>query len=229
MRCRAVRRPRILGTVSPGSDPPSSPGAEEPSADADPQTRAEQAEPESADAPAGEPTPADETVDALLRRFLSLPPIKVAAPPPPDPLVDRNASTLPAPAKTPTLESFDQKLAEVEPLLAATRWEGVVEVLSKQETLPPPLALVYAIALKERGAEGDPERLAIRAVAALLCVPENSETALVVAKRLLRTNPVSWQRRRAPSAGVSIGIALAVAVLGALLGFLAGPGTPLFR
>ncbi|MBK9001793.1 MAG: hypothetical protein IPM35_39220 [Myxococcales bacterium] len=195
---------------------------------------AEPEPPPSEDAPEGasqeaSPSAADETVDGLLRRFLSLPPIQVTAPPPPDPLIDRNASTLPAPGKTPNLTSFDEKLADVEPLLATTNWEGVVEVLSKQETLPPPLALLYAVALKERGAKGDPEGLAIRSVAALLCVPETSETALVVAKRLLRTNPVTWQTRRAPSAKVSIGIALAVAVLGALIGFLLGPGAPAFR
>lgn len=170
-----------------------------------------------------------ESVDTLLRRFLSLPPIQVTAPPPPDSLIDRNASTLPAPGKSPKLEQLDQQVAEIEPLLATSNWAGVIEVLKKQEALPPPLALLYAVALKERGEQGDAQGLAIRSVAALLCVPENSETALVIAKRLLRTNPVTWKERRAPSAGISIGIVLVVVLLGALVGALLGPGTPLLR
>jgi hypothetical protein len=139
------------------------------------------------------------------------------------------ASTLPAPARTGGLAGYDEKLAEVEQLLASTRWDRVVAALEKDESLSPPLALLYAVALKELGAGGDPEGLAIRSVAALLCVPEDSETALLIAKRLLRTNPVTWQTRRAPSAKVSVGIVLLVALIGALIGFLVGPGAPLLR
>ena len=222
----------------PGGEPAEAAEPSDPAASSEPaepsEPAAKPAEPADASEPADAGEPADaakpaEPVDVLLRRFLSLPPIQVTAPPPPDPLVNRTASTLPAPARTPGLESFDQKLAEVEPLLATGNWDGIIGVLSKQQTLPPPLALIYAVALKERAEKGNPEGLAIRSVAALLCVPVNSETALVVAKRLLRTNPVAWQKRSAPSTGVSVGIALAVAVLGALIGFLAGPGTPLLR
>lgn len=123
-------------------------------------------------------------VEALLERFLNLPEIQVTAPPPPDPLVDRAASTLPAPGKLPTLDAFDEQLAAVEPMLEQADWEGVRALLSSRKTLPPPLALLYSIALSERG-QGDPEELATRAVAALLCVPEQSETARLIVKRLL--------------------------------------------
>ena len=178
---------------------------------------------------ATEPPVSGASVDGLLRRFLSLPPVRVSAPPPPDPLVNRTASTLPAPGKAPSLETFTQDLAEVEPLLAAGNWDAVIEALSQRDTLPPPLALLYAVALNERGGKGDPHGLAIRAAAALLCVPDTSETALVVAKRLLRTNPVAWQKRSAPSAGLSIFIVLTVATVGALVGFLVGPGGWILR
>lgn len=176
-----------------------------------------------------DPPASDGSVDGLLRRFLSLPPIQVTAPPPPDPLINRTASTLPAPPKNPSHETFTQDLAEVEPLLATGNWDAVIEALSRRDTLPPPLALLYAVALNERGGKGDPHGLAIRAAAALLCVPDTSETALVVAKRLLRTNPVAWQKRSAPSAGFSIFIVLTVAIVGALVGFLVGPGGWILR
>ncbi len=218
------------------------PDSDEPLANLQPEVQpaAEVAEDvaEDADADAGaaesapsatEPPVSGASVDGLLRRFLSLPPIRVSAPPPPDPLVNRTASTLPAPGEAPSLETFTQDLAEVEPLLAAGNWDAVIEALSQRDTLPPPLALLYAVALNERGGKGDPHGLAIRAAAALLCVPDTSETALVVAKRLLRTNPVAWKKRSAPSAGLSIFIVLTVATVGALVGFLVGPGGWILR
>jgi hypothetical protein len=216
------------------------PDSDEPLANLQPEVQpaAEVAEDADADADAGaaesapsatEPPVSGASVDGLLRRFLSLPPIRVSAPPPPDPLVNRTASTLPAPGEAPSLETFTQDLAEVEPLLAAGNWDAVIEALSQRDTLPPPLALLYAVALNERGGKGDPHGLAIRAAAALLCVPDTSETALVVAKRLLRTNPIAWQKRSAPSAGLSIFIVLTVATVGALVGFLVGPGGWILR
>ncbi|MBK7584298.1 MAG: hypothetical protein IPI67_29355 [Myxococcales bacterium] len=179
--------------------------------------------------PAPDGPVSDASVDVLLRRFLSLPPISIEVDPATEPRVDRKASTLPAPAGHAAFASFDEKIKEVEPMLAATNWDAIIGALEKHSTLPPPLALLYAVALKERQAAGNPERMAISAVAALLCVPETSETALVVAKRLLRANPVTWKQRRAPSTRTSIGIALLVAAVGAILGYLVSPGTPLFR
>lgn len=169
-------------------------------------------------------------VDALVRRFLSLPPIAIAPGPPPSDGVDRHATTIP-PSKPPSIDDlrgFEQKLAELEPHLAETNWDSVLGVLEAHESLPPQLALLYAIALRERDAPGDADALAIQAVASLLSVPEDSHAALVLAKRLLRRNPVAWQKRRAPSARVSIVIAIVVAVLGAAIGFLMSPGVPLF-
>lgn len=181
------------------------------------------------------PEPEAEGVDALLRRYLSLPPVRISPrpPPPSSQPVDRAASTAPpsgpesVPAKSApvALADVDVKLAEIEPLLKQTHWGAVADLLSKQETLSPPLALLYAVALRERDTKGrDPERIAIRAVAALLCVPEESETALVVAKRILRRNPVGWQKRPAPSARVSFLIIAIVLLAGAAVGFLLGPG-----
>jgi len=151
----------VIGVSSRETEPPSSAAAET----APPSRRATQ-------------------VEALLERFLNLPEIQVTAPPPPDPWVDRSASTMPAPGKLPTLEAFDEQLAMVEPMLEQRDWGGVSAALAPRKTLPPPLALVYAIALRECG-QGDPEELATRAVAALLCVPETSETARLIVKRLL--------------------------------------------
>lgn len=173
-----------------------------------------------------------QNVDALLRRYLSLPPISILSIEPAEGDVDRKASTVPPSSRPPSvadMKSFDKTLAELEPHLEATNWETVREVLGAYETLPPQLALLYAIAQRERDVKGDADALATRSVAALLCIPEDSHAALVIAKRLLRRNPVAWQQRRAPSAKVSITIAITVTLLGALAGYLLSPGVPLFR
>jgi hypothetical protein len=169
-------------------------------------------------------------VDSLIRRYLSLPPISIVAVPPQEDGIDRKASTLP-PSAGPSVEdmrSFDAVLTELEPLLAETNWDAVLNKLQQYESLPPQLALLYAIAQREREATGDADAVAIRAVAALLCLPEDSHTALVIAKRLIRRNPVAWQKRKAPSVRSSIMIALLVAVVGALAGYLLSPGVPIF-
>lgn len=175
----------------------------------------------------GEDAPAsDANMETLLRRFLSLPPIHITSRPPET--VDRSASTEPPEPTAARARQYDALLAELDPHLGETNWDKVLELLSKHETLPPQLALLYAVAQRERNVAADADRVAIAAVAALLSVPAESHAALVVAKRLLRRNPVAWQKRSAPPVRVSIAIALIVALLGALIGFLVGPGARKF-
>jgi hypothetical protein len=216
--------------LPPVAEPEPAPGSEPRApSDADPE-QAHEPEAAATEAPPEGPAPEGEAVETMLRRYLSLPPVRITSRPPPPIDVDREASTMPpSRPKTPKVDQVDAKLAEVEALLETTNWGAVVDVLAKAESLTPPLALLYAIALRERDAEGDADGIAIRAAAALLCVPEDSETALVVAKRILRRNPVAWKARPAPPVRVSVAIVVAVLVLGALAGFLAGPGGLVLR
>lgn len=169
----------------------------------------------------------DGEAEALLRRYLSLPPIRVSEAPPGE---QKPASTVPVAPNLDRLKAYDRKLLELEPYLATGNWDKVLETLSAEEELPPQLALVLALAQRERD-KGDahPEQVAIAAMAALLGVPEDNEAAVLLAKRILRRNPVAWQQRRAPRAYVSVLIVLLIAVLGAAVGYLAGPAVPLFE
>ncbi len=173
----------------------------------------------------------DGEADALLRRYLSLPPIRVSAAPD-DEATPGDASAKIASDK-PDLDQFrryDAKLLELEPYLAGGNWDRVLEILEAEKTLPPQLALVLALGQRERDvADAQPERMAITAMAALLGVPEDNEAAVLLAKRILRRNPVAWQRRRAPRAHVSFVIVLVIAILGAAVGYLAGPAVPIFE
>jgi len=207
--------------VPPPSDPPSE-------VELDTNGPAETAEPLEADATLAA---AQDNIDAVVRRFLSLPPITITAVPPADDGVDRSATTIP-PSKPPSIEElqgFDAKLTELEPHLAETNWEQVLAALEKHESLPPQLALLYAIAQRERNAPGDADSVAIRAVAALLGVSVESHAALVVAKRLLRRNPIAWQKRKAPPAKISVLIAVIVMLVGAAAGYVLSPNVPLFQ
>lgn len=127
----------------------------------------------------------------------------------------------------------DPRLAEIEPFLRAGDWDGVLKVLGAPDQagkLPPNLGLVYAIARKEKEASGkaegkiDATDLAIRCTAGILNVPADSALALVIAKRLVRSNPVAWQQRPAPPARVSAFIMLIALVIGGLVGWLVATG-----
>lgn len=220
----------MLRGVASSSPPPNDSSEERgtaPSAEPEPGAAAEAPAQSFVEAPDQAPAPelgsGTDNVDALLRRYLSLPPISIVALQPSEDEVDRRASTLPPSSRPPSvadMKSFDKILVELEPHLEATNWEKVREILGAYETLPPQLALLYAIAQRERDVKGDADALATRSIAALLCIPEDSHAALVIAKRLLRRNPVGWQQRKAPSAKISVTIAIAVALLGALAGYL---------
>lgn len=125
----------------------------------------------------------------------------------------------------------DPRLETLESLLRAGDWNAVLQTLGPAEQagrLPPNLGLIYAIARKEiegptdKGSEST--ELAIRCTAGLLGVTSDSAIALVVAKRLIRKNPVGWQQRPAPPARVSALIMIAALVIGGLVGWLVATG-----
>jgi hypothetical protein len=141
--------------------------------------------------------------------------------------------------------SQDPRLAELETLFTSADWEGVVNKLGPPEQagqLPPNLGLLYALASKELTPPNDKaaskdsaqrdatvNRIAIRCAAGLLGVEPDSPLALLFAKRLLRRNPVAWQKRPAPSALVSVlivGIGLSI---GAGVGWLVSFGYVIVR
>jgi hypothetical protein len=155
----------------------------------------------------------------------------------PAPRVDvlRPTSEVPPPVARPAVAASapDPRLSEVEPLLRGGNWEQVLQVLGPAEaaaSLPPSLALLYSVARKEREAIGDvagdvdATALAIRSAATLLGVAEGSALALVVAKRVVRQNPVAWQKRRAPPAKVSALIMIAALVISSLVAWLVFSG-----
>ena len=122
------------------------------------------------------------------------------------------------------------KMAELEGLINAGDWPGICRALGPPElaaSLPPNLGLIYAVALYEttRGELASlGSQLGIRCVATLAAVPEDSAVALVLAKRMLRRNPVSWSMRPAPSAGFSVFFVLFALVFGSALGWLLSSG-----
>ncbi|MBW2452911.1 MAG: hypothetical protein JRI68_00275 [Deltaproteobacteria bacterium] len=122
-------------------------------------------------------------------------------------------------------------LHDVEPLLAKGNYQGICDLLGpleRAEQLDPASALLYATAHKEVGSadsEEDVNPLAIRSVASLLEVSATSRTALMVAKRVLRKNPVIWQKRKAPGAPARVFMIIFGLAIGIIGGWLAGPGT----
>jgi hypothetical protein len=147
----------------------------------------------------------------------------------------RIESPRPAPA-TATAAPDAALLASVEPLVHQGKWQELRGLLAARagdaQTLPPVLALLYAIALKEdeRGAaiggDGKPsahaEQLGIRAVSQLLAMPEDSATAIVIAKRTLRMRrPLDWNQK--PPARVSLLLVIAALLAGAFVGLLLHP------
>ena len=66
----------------------------------------------------------------------------------------------------------------------------------------------------------DPDRLAIRSVAAMLGADERSATAIVVAKRLLRRNPDRWKTATAKRRTSVLAVILAL-LFGSAVGLLA--------
>jgi hypothetical protein len=121
-------------------------------------------------------------------------------------------------------------MAAIEKLLTRGDYARVCELLGPPERaagMPPAMALVYATAHKEAGDDaesGEVNFLAIRAVASLLGVSAESRTALMIAKRMLRRNPVTLAERRAPPAPARVALIVVALALGGIIGWLAGPG-----
>jgi len=141
------------------------------------------------------------------------------------PATDTEGSTEPNPDPA----AGDPRLEALAPAVSTGDWHTVIETLGSSESvsaLPPALGLIHAIAQKEAEVpiseadrdRTDPTRMAIRSMAALLGVSETSPLALILAKRLLRSNPVSWRKRKAPPIGTSI----LIVIVGLLLGLAAG-------
>jgi hypothetical protein len=142
------------------------------------------------------------------------------------------ADTVPAAPMRPAAHS---QMDALEGLITAGDWPGICRALGPPEqadALPPNLGLIYAVALYEAGDHDQASigsRLGIRCVAALASVPADSAVALVLAKRMLRRNPVAWGAKPAPSAGFSVFFLLFALVFGSAIGWLLSSGLIRFR
>jgi hypothetical protein len=128
------------------------------------------------------------------------------------------------------ITSQDPRYEPIEKLLDANDWKKIGAELGSMEEigkLPPNLGLVAALAHNENAKDGDPEAVltAIRCMAGLLGLPETSPIARVLARRLLRKNPVGIRDRPAPPARTSLLIVLATLVIGGGVGWLASVGS----
>ncbi len=202
---------------------------------AEPERRDPRAEPESIPpgASGGEERPPPSTRDApRAARAVSE---EVVAGPRRDPRTDpASVPAMPAvhpPEAGAAPAHVDARFADLEPLFARNAWREIVERLGpadKVAELPPALALIYALAQREAAGEGSAAgatELAIKSMAALVGVAADSDTALVLAKRLLRQNPAGWRTKPAPPARLSVLIILAGIALGAAVGWFASLGS----
>lgn len=180
----------------------------------------------------------------------SIAPTRVSVPPPPTAASEASpaAATAEPPAQLadsvapppkPALSAHERKLLDAAgPLLEQGRWRDLRLLLAPDHTsavdLPPVLALLYAVALKEdqqqaRHSKHDPfagpvgaaESIAISVVQRLFELPEASVISVMIAKRLLRRRPLDWKQK--PPASVSAMLVGSALLLGALVGFLLHP------
>lgn len=117
----------------------------------------------------------------------------------------------------------DDRLAQIERLVGRNQWAEVCALLAPEpnavEQLPPTLALVYAVALKESSPDTrDADRRAIGAIADILGIARESSLALVLGKRLTRRR--NWGETPAPSKAVSAFVVAGGLTIGALVGWL---------
>lgn len=136
----------------------------------------------------------------------------------------------PGPAAPRKVTSQDPRYEPLEKLLDANDWRKIGAELGPLDAvgkLPPNLGLVAAVAHNESAKEGDPEAaaVAIRCMAGLLGVAEDSAIARVLARRLLRKNPVRMRDREAPAARTSLLIVLVTLIVGGGVGWLASLGS----
>jgi hypothetical protein len=136
------------------------------------------------------------------------------------------------PAEKPAkkITSQDPRYEPLEKLLDLNDWKKIGDELGPMSDvgkLPPNLGLLAALAHNESAKDGDPDAgaAAIRCMAGLLGVSEDSPIARVLARRMLRKNPVKLTERQAPPARTSFFIVLITLVLGGGVGFIASAGS----
>jgi hypothetical protein len=132
--------------------------------------------------------------------------------------------------KADTVTSKDPRYEPIEKLLDLNDWKKITDELGPMSdvgALPPNLGLLAALAHNEATKDGDPEAvpMAIRCMASLLGVAEDSPIARVLARRMLRKNPIKLSERQAPPARTSLLIVLATLVGGGGIGWLASEGS----
>ena len=127
----------------------------------------------------------------------------------------------------PVVTSSDPRFPAVERAVDSGNWDELLAALGPRGEagwLPPNLGLLYAIALKEKEradtANPDMTEIAIRCTAGVLGVDTTSPIALLVAKRLLRKNPIAWRERPAPRPTISILFILGGLLIGGTLSWL---------
>lgn len=126
--------------------------------------------------------------------------------------------------------SQDPRYEPIEKLLDRNDWKKITDELGPMSDvgkLPPNLGLLAALAHNETKKDGDPDAVAtaIRCMAGLLGVADDSPIARVLARRMLRKNPVKLSERKAPPARTSMLIVLATLVGGGGIGWLASEGS----
>jgi hypothetical protein len=121
-------------------------------------------------------------------------------------------------------------------LVSMGDWDGVLRTLGVGEDpskLSPNLGLLWAIARREKMNPDDPNvavvtAVATRCAAAVLGLDETNSIAPMLAKRILRRNPVSWAKAPAPSPWVSAFIMVAALVVGSGIGWILSGGQSFF-
>ena len=136
---------------------------------------------------------------------------------------------------TSVVTNTDPRFDALEPLVSTADWAGVLKLLGPPEQagkLPPNLGLIYALAAKEEGLDARSQEqqpfpaaeVAIRCMAGLVGVSPDSSVALLLAKRLLRSNPVTWRQAPAPSGKVSAIILILAGIIGGGIGWFLSLG-----
>lgn len=119
----------------------------------------------------------------------------------------------------------DPRVVRFEKLVERGAWEQLRNELAEEAAPTPALRLLALVARREtlepQDKQGSAElsEQAIATVASILKVPENSATALVLAKRLIRKNPV-WMRSQPASSGLSVAVLMGGIALGGGIGWL---------
>jgi hypothetical protein len=160
----------------------------------------------------------------------ALPPLARPKIEPPAAEPEAAESAPPASTAPRVVTSPDPRIEATTTALASGDWRRVATdlgPLAQAGALPPTLGLVCALAHHEAGDESAAQLandLAIRSTASIFGVPPDSTLALVLAKRLMRKNPVAWQKRPAPPAGTSLLIVVATLAIGGGIGWLMTSG-----